>query len=45
MSAAGLADNKPVETNDTLEVRAQNRRIEIVLLPLDIDRVLEELKK
>jgi len=45
LSAAGLADNKPVAVNDTPEGRAQNRRIEIVLLPLDVDRVLEELKK
>lgn len=45
LSAAGLADNKPVVSNDTPEGRAQNRRIEIVLLPLDVDRVLEELKK
>ncbi len=45
LSAAGLADNKPVASNDTPEGRAQNRRIEIVLLPLDVDRVLEELKK
>jgi len=45
LSAAGLADNKPVASNDTPEGRAQNRRIEVVLLPLDVDRVLEELKK
>ncbi|MBI5559879.1 MAG: OmpA family protein [Deltaproteobacteria bacterium] len=45
LSAAGFADKKPVAANDTVEGRAQNRRIEIVLLPLDVDRVLEELKK
>lgn len=45
LSAAGLADNKPVASNDTPEGKAQNRRIEVVLLPLDVDRVLEELKK
>ncbi len=45
LSAAGFAENKPVASNDTPDSRAQNRRIEIVLLPLDIDRVLEELKK
>lgn len=45
LSASGLADNKPVASNDTPEGRAQNRRIEIVLLPLDVDRVLQELKK
>lgn len=36
---------RPVESNATAEGKAQNRRIEIVLLPLDVDRVLEELKK
>lgn len=45
LSAAGLADNKPVASNDTPEGRARNRRIEIALLPIDADRVLEELKK
>lgn len=45
LSAAGYADNKPVASNDTPESRSQNRRIEIVLLPLNVDRVLEELKK
>ena len=33
VSAAGWADQMPVATNDTPEGRAQNRRIEIVLLP------------
>lgn len=45
LSAAGFAENKPVASNETQEGKAQNRRIEIVLLPLDVDRVLEELKK
>ncbi|MBI3610485.1 MAG: OmpA family protein [Nitrospirae bacterium] len=44
LSAAGLADNRPITSNDTKEGRAQNRRIEIVLLPMDMDRVLQELK-
>jgi chemotaxis protein MotB len=33
VSAAGYADTDPVETNDTPEGRAKNRRTEIVLLP------------
>ena len=33
ISAAGHADTVPVASNDTEEGRAQNRRIEIVLLP------------
>ena len=33
ISAAGYADTQPVATNDTDEGRANNRRIEIVLLP------------
>lgn len=45
LSAAGMADNKPIASNDTPEGKAQNRRIEIALLPLDVDRVLQELKK
>ncbi|MDH5491186.1 MAG: OmpA family protein [Myxococcales bacterium] len=33
ISAAGYGDTQPVASNDTPEGRAQNRRIEIVLLP------------
>ncbi len=33
IGAAGYADTQPVATNDTPEGRAQNRRIEIVLMP------------
>ena len=33
ISAAGYADTQPVASNDTADGRAQNRRIEIVLLP------------
>ncbi len=33
ISAAGYADTQPVASNDSKETRAQNRRIEIALLP------------
>jgi chemotaxis protein MotB len=33
ISAAGYADTQPVASNETPEGRAQNRRIEIVLVP------------
>ncbi|MEK6680721.1 MAG: OmpA family protein [Nitrospirota bacterium] len=40
--AAGYSEYRPVAANDTDEGKAQNRRIEIALIPIDIDRVLEE---
>lgn len=43
--AAGFSEYRPVALNKTEEGKAQNRRIEIVLLPKDIESVLEELKK
>jgi chemotaxis protein MotB len=35
LNAAGYSEYKPVESNETEEGRAKNRRIEIVLIPLD----------
>lgn len=45
LSPSGYSKYRPIVSNDTLEGKAQNRRIEIVLLPLDVDRVLEELQR
>ena len=45
LSAIGYSEYKPIASNDTVEGRAQNRRMDIVLLPLDVGSVLEELKK
>jgi chemotaxis protein MotB len=39
LSASGYAEYRPVDSNETREGRARNRRIEIVLIPLDSDRV------
>jgi chemotaxis protein MotB len=33
LSAAGYAEYHPVATNDTPEGRAQNRRVDIIVLP------------
>ena len=35
LSAAGLGEFHPIDTNDSREGRARNRRIEIVLVPDD----------
>ena len=45
LSATGYSEYRPVSSNDTFEGRAQNRRIEIALLPLDAGKVLKGLKK
>ncbi len=39
LNAAGYSEYRPVESNDTEEGKAKNRRIDIVLTPLDVDRV------
>lgn len=39
LSPAGYAEYKPIESNDTEDGRSKNRRIEIVLIPLDSDRM------
>ena len=46
ISAASFADTKPVASNDSNETRAQNRRIEIMVVP-DLSTLpgTEELKK
>ena len=39
LSAAGYSEYSPVDTNETEEGKARNRRIEIVLIPLETDRI------
>lgn len=38
LSAEGYSEYRPIAPNDTEEERAKNRRIEIVLLPIDVNR-------
>ena len=44
LAVSGYASYRPVVSNGTPQGKAQNRRIEIVLVPLDLSEVLEELK-
>lgn len=39
LSISGYSEYRPVASNDTREGKAKNRRIEIVLIPIDFDRV------
>lgn len=39
LSATGYAEYRPVSPNDTEEGRAKNRRIEIVLVPLELKKI------
>jgi len=41
LSAEGFSEYRPVAPNDTLENRSKNRRIEIVLVPLDAKQTAE----
>ncbi len=41
ISATGYSEFHPVGTNTTVEGKAKNRRIEIVLVPQDVDRVVK----
>ncbi len=38
LSAEGYSEYRPVAPNDTEEGKSKNRRIEIVLIPLDVNR-------
>jgi len=43
--AVGYADTRPVESNDTEEGKAANRRIEITLYPKDLSEIVKQVKQ
>ncbi len=42
MTAAGYGEHKPVTSNDTLEGKTRNRRVELFLIPRIITRSTEQ---
>ncbi len=44
LSTVGYGEFRPLTSNETLEGRAQNRRIEIVLVPKDLRQVPKDIK-
>src|SRR5512143_2556876 len=45
LSASGYSEYRPVASNDTEEGRAKNRRIDIDLVPLELNKTEEEAQK
>lgn len=45
VSATGYGEYRPVISNDTAEARKQNRRVEIVVLPKNIEKIQADMDK